>query len=65
MKKPPLQMMPSLKQKQAAAIALKARKAKPIWIPRGLILEIGILMCAKVKSALAYMQVCKVFREVC
>lgn len=60
-KRPPLQMMPSLVKAQQK----RMRSPQSFKLPRGLIVEFAILICAKIKTLLNFMRVCRLFRKEC
>jgi len=57
--KPPLQMMPSLKNK----LEQKNRSKPEFPLPRGIVVEIGLFLCDRVKVALNFTSVCRLFRK--
>ena len=54
-------MMPSMRAKYANKQAAKERKTN--WIPRGLVVDIGLFVCSKAKQAVLLMSVCRKFHE--
>jgi hypothetical protein len=57
--RPPLQLMPSLRNK----LEQKHRSKPDFPLPRGIVVEIGIYVCDRVKIALNYTSVCRLFRK--